>query len=102
MRRFISIALPAIFLSGCGTLGGGTSNITSMNFSDMSCSEIEQTFKSYKENMELASSGASLLSVVGLNNGATSTATQAANQAYETAKRTARPIMKMKNCSASI
>jgi len=88
-------------LSGCVSTGSENQvDLANVNFNELSCAQISQTFKDYKSNVDSGDSITGLLSM------ASSDASAAANKAksvamevYYQAKRTAAPAIKVKGCN---
>jgi len=91
----------ASILSGCvSTNSENKIDLANVNFNDLSCAQISQSFKDYKSNVDSGDTLTGLLSI------ASSDASAAANKAksvamdvYYQAKRTAAPAIKMKGCT---
>ncbi|PJC85969.1 hypothetical protein CSW98_13120 [Vibrio sp. HA2012] len=96
-----SSIISSIALTGCQLTGDKGTDIVNADFANMSCAEIEQTFESYKNQMDNLDTGTSLLSTVGIDSG-TSEAKQVMLTGYEKARKVATPIIKAKNCSINI
>lgn len=81
--------------------GGSDTDIANADFNSMSCDDIQAMFAEYREQMDNVDTGASLLSAVGVDSG-TSEAKAVMAQAYSQAATTARPVLKVKQCSFTV
>jgi hypothetical protein len=97
------VALGSVLtVSGCGSTGKGGSSISNLNFSEMSCEDINQTFSSYQRKKNTAKGLTSLASTLGLNKGGIATqATVASDSIYFNATKIARPIAVSKGCTVT-
>jgi len=91
-----------MFLSGCQLTGGtDTPDLENSNFNNMSCNEIKALFDDYKDTMDTTDTFTELLSAVGVETD-TRKAESSMIQAYNRAKKAAKPIMRIKNCKEKI
>jgi len=98
---FLGAAVAASILSGCVSTGSENKvDLANINFNDLSCEQISQTFKDYKSTAESGDTVTSLLSLASSDaSAAASKAKSAAMQVYYQAKRTAAPAIKAKGCN---
>jgi len=97
---FLGAVFAVSILSGCISTGSdNTVDLANINFNDLSCDEISQTFKDYKSTVDSGDSMSSLISLASSDaSAAASKAKSAAMEVYYQAKRTAAPAIKVKGC----
>ncbi|WP_188008255.1 lipoprotein [Photobacterium damselae] len=103
MKKTIALLTFAAVLSGCQMMPGQSkpTDIENTDFTSMSCEDIKAVFDGYNSSMEIAETGSSVLSIVGMG-AATEQAKLIAHQAYDKAATVARPIIKIKQCKFTI
>lgn len=98
---FLGAAFAVSILSGC--VSTGTENkvdLANVNFNDLSCEQISQTFKDYKTAVDSGDTLTGLVSLASSDaSAAANKAKSAAMQVYYQAKRTAAPAIKAKGCN---
>lgn len=97
----LSAAFAVSILSGCVTTGSENKiDLTNVNFSDLTCEEIAQTFTDYKAYVDSGDTLTSLISIASSEaSAAANKAKSAAMEVYYQAKKTAAPAIKVKGCS---
>ncbi|MDP2559627.1 hypothetical protein [Psychrobium sp. 1_MG-2023] len=93
-------AFAASILSGCVTTGSDSNvDLTNINFNELTCEQISQTFKDYKANVDSGDALTGLLSIASTDaSAAANKAKSAAMNVYHQAKKTAAPAIKAKGC----
>ncbi|NRA61672.1 MAG: hypothetical protein HRU25_12330 [Psychrobium sp.] len=98
---FLGAAFAVSILSGCVTTGSENKvDLANVNFNELSCEEISQTFKDYKSTVDSGDTMSSLISLASSDaSAAASKAKSVAMQVYYQAKKTAAPAIKVKGCN---
>lgn len=96
----LSTVFTASILTGCVTTGSSNSvDLTNINFNELTCEQISQTFKDYKENVDSGDSLTGLISIASSEAASAAKQTKSvAMEVYYQAKKTAAPAMKAKGC----
>lgn len=97
----LSAVFAVSILSGCVSTGSENKiDLATVNFNELSCTQISQTFKDYKASVDSGDTLTGLLSIASSDaSAAANKAKSAAMQIYYQAKRTAAPAIKMKGCN---
>jgi nitrate/TMAO reductase-like tetraheme cytochrome c subunit len=98
---FLGAAFAVSILSGCVTTGSENKvDLANVNFNELSCEEISQTFKDYKSTVDSGDTMSSLISLASSDaSAAANKAKSVAMQVYYQAKKTAAPAIKIKGCN---
>ncbi len=96
----LGAAFAVSILSGCVSTGSENKiDLANINFNDLTCEQIEQTFTDYKSAVD---SGDTLTGLISIASSEASTAANkakaAAMEVYYQAKKTAAPAVKLKGC----
>ncbi|MGL1957403.1 MAG: hypothetical protein OCD00_08825 [Colwellia sp.] len=100
-KFFLGTVFAVTILSGCvSTSSEDKVNLTNINFNDLTCEQISQTFADYKEQVDSGDTLTGLISIASSEVSAGAKKTKAAAmEVYYQAKRTAAPAIKAKGCN---
>lgn len=97
----LGAAFAVSILSGCVSTGSENKiDLANINFNDLTCEQIEQTFTDYKSAVD---SGDTLTGLISIASSEASTAAKktkaVAMNVYYQAEKKAAPVMKLKGCN---
>jgi len=97
----LSAAFAVSILSGCVSTGSESKvDLTNLNFNDLTCDQISQTFADYKKQVDSGDTLTGLISIASSEaSAAAKQAKAAAMKVYYQAKKTAAPAIKAKGCN---
>jgi len=105
MKKLLSLGtiLSISILSGCVTTSEDSVNLAEVDFTTLTCEQIETVFKDYKTNVDSGDTMTNLLGTFSSEaESAATTAKATAMTVYNTAKETAEPAIKVKGCDINI
>ncbi len=97
----LGAAFAVSILSGCvSTSSENNVDLANVNFNDLTCEQISQTFSDYKSAVDAGDTLTGLISIASSEaSAAAGQAKSAAMKIYYQAKKTAAPAIKVKGCN---